>query len=72
MQKRLDPKTGVNKIFENVFMSGAYSEFFSGRGHQLSSLFKRSFFRKIKFQQLSLSDKNNSRGVRGHALPEKF
>ena len=39
MEKRLDPETSVNKLFENVFMSGTYSEFFSGRGHQFSSLF---------------------------------
>ena len=46
MQRRLDSVTGVNKPFENLFISGAYSEFFSGRGHQFSSLFKRtgSFF----------------------------
>ena len=42
MQKRLDPETGINKIFENVFISGACSEIFSGRVHQFSSLFKRS------------------------------
>ena len=28
MQRRLDPETKINKFFENVFMSGAYSEFF--------------------------------------------
>ena len=44
MQKRLDPQTGVNKPFENVFMSGAYSEFFS---HQFLSLFIGSFLDKI-------------------------
>ena len=53
MQKRLDPETGVNKIFENVFMSGAYSEIFSGRGHQFSSLFKRSFFDRFNLSNLA-------------------
>ena len=48
MQKCLDPETDVNKIFENVFMSGAYSKKFSRKGHQFSSLFKRSFFRQIQ------------------------
>ena len=52
MQKRLDPKTGGNKPLENVFMSGAYSEFFSGREHQFSSLFSRSFLNRFKFEQL--------------------
>ena len=32
MQRRLDTKTGVNKLFENVFMSGAYSDFFFREG----------------------------------------
>ena len=47
MQRRLDLETGVNKPFKNAFMSGAYSEFFSGRKHQFSLLFKRIFFRQI-------------------------
>ena len=72
MQKRLDPETGVNKIFKNVFMSGAYSEIFSGRKHQFSSLCERSFFRQIYFKQLGLSNKNDSRGIRSHALPQNF
>ena len=49
----LDPETGANKIFENSFMSGAYSEIFSGREHQFSSFFKRSFFRQINLSNLS-------------------
>ena len=52
MHKRLDPETGVDKPFESVFMSGAYSEFFSKRGHQILSLFKRSFFDRFNFKQL--------------------
>ena len=71
MQKRLDPEAGVNKPFKNVFMSGAYSEFFSGRGHQFPSLFMRSFFSTdLIFSYLS--NKNDSRGVRGHAPPNIF
>ena len=31
--KDVRPKNGVNKPFENVFMSAAYSEIFSGRGY---------------------------------------
>ena len=53
MQRRLDSETGVNKPFENVFMSGAYSEFFSGRGHQFSSLFKRVFSTDLILSNLS-------------------
>ena len=63
MQRRLDPETGANKLFENVFMSGA-------RGYQFLSLFKRSFFDRFNFKQLST--KNDSKGVRGHAPPENF
>ena len=52
MQGRLDPETDVNMPFENVLMSGAYLELFSGRGLQSSSLFKRSFFDRFNFKQL--------------------
>ena len=31
MQRRLDPKTGVNKPFEKVFLSGRIQNFFQGR-----------------------------------------
>ena len=71
MQRCLDPKTGVNMPFENVFMSGAYSEIFSGRRHQFLSFFKRSFFHRLNFKQLSLSNKNESRGS-GGMLPRKI
>ena len=65
MHRRLDLETGVNKPFENVFMSGAYLEFFfSGRRHQFSSLFKRSFF-STDLILSNLSTKNDSRGVGG-------
>ena len=60
MQRRLDPETDVNKHFENVFMSGAYSQFFSGRWHQYSSLFMRKFSTDLIFS--NLSNKNDSRG----------
>ena len=63
MQGRLDPETVVNKLFENVFMSGAYSEYFSGKGHQLSSLFKRIFLTDLNLS--NLSNKNDSRGSGG-------
>ena len=53
MQKRLEPEMGVNKIFENVFMSGAYTEIFSGSGHQFSSLFNR---RLVFFDRFNLSN----------------
>ena len=73
MQRRLDPETGVNKPFKNVFMSGAYSEFFSGKGHQFSSLLMRSvFFGRFTVIFSNLSNENDSRGVRGHAPPENF
>ena len=53
-------------------MSGANSEIFFGRGfnfcHFLSVVF---FFERFYFKQLSLSNKNDSRGVRG-MLPRKI
>ena len=47
-------------------MSGAYSEFFSGRGHQISSLFQAQFFPGRVISN-NLINKNDFRGVRGHA-----
>ena len=69
MQRRLDLETAVNKHFENVFMSGAYSKFFSGRGHQFSSLFMRNFSTDLILS--NLSNTNDSRGS-GGILPRKF
>ena len=43
MQRRLDPETGVNKPFENVFTSGASSEFFQGKGTNFRHLFRLVF-----------------------------
>ena len=45
-------------------MSGAYSEIFSGRGHQIPSLFKRIFF-PAELILSNLSNKNDSRGSVG-------
>ena len=63
MQRRLDPETGANKPFENVFSSGAYSEFFQGEDtnfrHFLSEVFLTNLISS------NLSNKNDSRGVRG-------
>ena len=36
-------------VLSKCFMSGAYSEFFSGRGHQISLLFKRNFLKAELF-----------------------
>ena len=69
MQRHLDPETGVYKPFENVFMSGVYSEVFLGRRHQFSSLFKRNFFDRLNFKQLS--NKNDFRRS-GGMFPRKI
>ena len=71
MQRRLDPETGVNKIFENVFMPGAYSEIFSGRGHQFSSPFKLIFFDRFNLSNLACN-KNDSRGFGGMLYRKTF
>ena len=51
-------------------MSGAYSEFFSGRGHQSSSLFQRIFFPT----ELILSNLSTKATLRrsGGMLPRKL
>ena len=46
--KNVRPKKDVNIPFENVFMSAAYSEFFSGGGvPKFDIYFKRSFSGRI-------------------------
>ena len=70
MQRRLDLERGVNKPLENVFMSGAYSELFSGRRYQFSSRFDRIFV--TNFISTNLSNKNDSRGVRGYGHCSAF
>ena len=69
MQRRLDPETGVNKLFENVLMSGGYSQFFLGGGTNF-----RHFSSVLLADLISskLSTKNDSWGVLGHAPPENF
>ena len=72
MQRRLDPETGVNKPFENVSFQGRiYSEVFSRRGHQFSSLFSSVFF-LAELILSNLSARNDFREVRGHAPLENF
>ena len=52
MQRRLDPETGVNKPFEDVSMSGAYSEFFQGGGINFRHFSSVVFFDRFNFKQL--------------------
>ena len=49
MQRRLDPETGVNKPFENVFMSGAFSEFFQGGGNNFCYFSSVVFLDRFNF-----------------------
>ena len=65
----MGPEMSVNKPFENLFMSGAYSEFFSGRGHQFLSLFRAQFF-SADLILSNLSTENASRES-GDMLPRK-
>ena len=44
MQRSLYLETGVNELFEDVFMSGAYSEFFQGEVSFFLSHLKGCFF----------------------------
>ena len=42
--KNVGTKKDVKSLLQNVFMSAAYSEFFSGRGHQIFDIFLRVIF----------------------------
>ena len=52
-------------------MSGAYSEKFSGRGHQFSSISQEQIF-SAKLILSNLSTKNDSIGESGGMLPRKI
>ena len=43
MQRRLDPKMGVNKLFEHVSCQGRIQNFFQGGGTNFRHFFLRSF-----------------------------
>ena len=44
MQRRLDPKTGVNKFFQNVSCEESIQNFFQGEGTKFRHFFKRNVF----------------------------
>ena len=69
MQRRLDPETGVNKLFENVLMSGAYSKFFAGRSTSFCHFSSVFFLTGLILS--NLSNKNVSGGFLG-MLPQKI
>ena len=48
--KDVGPKKDVKSPLKNVFMSVAYSEIFSVRGHQILTYFQAYFFRKNCFK----------------------
>ena len=66
----LYPETGVNKPFQNASCQGRIKNFFQGEGTKFRHFFKRSFF-PAELISSNLSNKNDSRGVRGHA-PQKI
>ena len=70
MQRRLNSGTGVNKPFKNVSCQGRIQKFFREEASILVT-FSRVFF-PAELILSNLSAKNDSRGVRGHALPESF
>ena len=64
------PKKDVKDPLKSVFMSAAYSEFFSVRGTNFSHIFQAYFF----FERIILKhieNKNDCGGSRGR-LPGKF
>ena len=70
MLRRLDPETGLNKPFENVYCQKRIQNFFQGGGTNFGHFFKRIFLAELILS--NVSTKNDSRGVRGHAPSEIF
>ena len=70
MQRCLDPEKGVNKPFENVFMSGAYSKFFQGGGTNFRHFSSVVFSTNLILS--NLSTKNVSMEGPGAYSPGKF
>ena len=71
MQRHLDPETGVNQPFQNVSCQGRIQNFFQGESTKFRYFSKRSFS-PAELILSNLSNKNDSRGVQGHAAPENF
>ena len=71
MQRRVDPDTSVNKPFENGSCQGGNQKIFEGGSINFRHFFQAYFFPAELFLS-NLSVKNDSRGVRGHALPESL
>ena len=71
MQRHLDPETGVNKPFQNVSCQGRIQNFFQGESTKFRHFSQRSFS-PAELILSNLSNKNDSRGVQGHAAPENF
>ena len=69
--RHLDSEKGINKPFENVFMSGAYSEIFQRVGTKFRDFFMRSIFRQNSKQ---IVDQKRLKASPGHAalLPRKI
>ena len=72
MQSCLDLETGVNKPFKNVSCQRRFQNFFQ----EGAPVFGFATFSSIIFFGdlilSNLSTKNDSRGVQGHATPQKF
>ena len=57
--------------YENVSCQGRIQNFFQGGGTKFRHFFQAHFF-PAELIISNLSNKNDSRGVRGHAPPETF
>ena len=69
--KRLDPKTSVNKPFENVSCQERIQNFFQEEAPNFV-IFSSVVFFSAEVILSSISNKNDSRGVREQAPPENF
>ena len=67
--KDIRPPKDVKVPLKNVFMSAAYSEFFSVMGHQIFTYFQAYFSGRIILKHIE--DKNDWEGA-GTVPPENF
>ena len=67
--KDVRPKKDVKGILQNVFMSAAYSKFFSVKGHQIFTYIKRIFCGRIILNHI---ENKKGCGGSGGVLPRKI
>ena len=72
MRRRSNPKTGVNKPFENVSGQRRIQNLFQGRAPIFVTFQTFFFFGRVTVILSNLSTKNDSRGFGGMLPPKMF